>query len=127
MPFKKTVADDIINKVLRNTNFTSAANIYVSVHTADPGETGANENSAYDGDRKAVTFDAPSAGSGVTQNAGSVTFANMPAITVTHIGLWDATTGGNFLWGNALVASKIVSGGDSFVIATGDLDVELTG
>ena len=127
MPFKKTVADDIISKVLRNTNFTPASTIYVSIHTASPGETGANENSAYTGDRKSVAFDAPSAGTGVTQNTGAVTFASMPAITVTHIGLWDAATGGNFIWGGALDNSKVVSNGDSFIIAIGDLDIDLTG
>ena len=125
MPFKKTVANDVISKVLRNTNFTPASTIYVSIHTANPGETGANENSAYTGDRKSVAFDAPS--NGTTQNTGAVTFASMPAITVTHIGLWDAATGGNFIWGGALDSSKVVASGDSFIIAIGDLDVDLTG
>lgn len=125
MAFTNDTADDLINKILRNTDFTSATTIYASIHTADPGQNGANENSAYDGDRKSVTFDAPS--SGTSTNAGAVTFANMPAITVTHMGLWDAATGGNFLWGQALTAQKAVDGGDSFVIAVGDFDVDLTG
>lgn len=125
MAFKLTIADEVIDVVLRNSAFSSAAALYVSLHTATPGEDGSNENSAYDGDRKSVTFDAPS--SGLSTNAGSVTFANMPAITVTHIGIWDAATGGNFIWGAALTASKVVSASDSFVIAAGDLDVDLSG
>jgi len=124
MAFTEDTADDIINKLLRNTNWSHAAAHYVGLHTADPGQNGANENSAYDGNRKAVTFDAPS--SGTSTNAGALTFANMPAITVTHISIWDAATGGNFLWGQALTASKAVDAADSFVLAVGDVDVDLT-
>jgi len=49
----------------------------------------------------------------------------MPACTVTHVGIWDAESSGNFLMGGSLDASKVVNAGDTFTIAAGDLDVSV--
>jgi hypothetical protein len=102
----------------------STANVYVSVHTADPGETGASEvtGGGY-GRQGPTTFSA--AASGTTSNTAQIDFTNIPAVTATHIGLWDAATAGNFLWGGALTSSKTLNGGDTFRIAATDLDVSL--
>jgi hypothetical protein len=45
--------------------------------------------------------------------------------TVTHVGIWDASTSGNMLAYAALTASKTISTGDVFRIPTGDLDITL--
>lgn len=51
----------------------------------------------------------------------------MPALTVTHVGLWDASGAGagNFLGGGSFSASKTTNLNDVFQIAIGDLDVTL--
>jgi hypothetical protein len=82
-----------------------AAGTYISLHTADPSTTGANEISggspAYA--RVATTWGSPSAGS----MAGSQVTLNVPAsTTITYWGFWSAATGGNFLGGGALSASE---------------------
>ena len=98
---------------------------YVSLHTADPGLTGASEVSGGSYSRTAVTFSAAS--SGATSNTGAVTFTSMPAVTVTHVGIWDAASGGNFLYGDALTnGSQVVNAGGSFEFGIGDLDLTET-
>ncbi len=113
----------ILNKVLRNTDFTVTA-AYVSLHTADPGLTGASEVTGGSYARQLVAFDA--AASGATQNTAIEDFTNMPAATVTHGGVWDALTSGNFLYGNALAASKTVNSGDTFRFPIADIDASQT-
>ncbi len=112
----------ILDKFLRNVDFTITT-VYVSLHTADPGETGASEVSGGSYARQACAFDA--AASGATANSALETFSSMPAVTVTHAGLWDAASSGNFLMGGALATSKVLNSGDTFEIAIGDLDVTL--
>lgn len=78
---------------------------YASLHTADPGTTGADEvtggTPAYA--RKALTWSASSGGS---KGASLVTF-DVPASTdVTHFGLWSASSGGTFLGGAALPSTE---------------------
>jgi hypothetical protein len=113
----------ILDHMLRGTSFTPPSTVYVSLHTADPGETGDNEVTGGGYSRKAVTFNAPSGGS--MTNAADVDFPNMPAATITHVGLWDAASAGNFLWGGALTASKTTNAGDTFRIPAGQLTVSL--
>lgn len=75
--------------------------VYVSLHTADPGDTGANEAAggvpAYA--RKAITWSPASGGS---LNAGNQPVFDVPAGTFTHFGLWDSMTAGTFHGGGLL-------------------------
>lgn len=79
------------------------AAVYASLHTADPGTTGASEatggSPAYA--RKVITWGSPSAG---VVSGGTVTF-DIPAGTFTHIGFWSAVTAGTYVDGYALNAS----------------------
>lgn len=71
----------------------------VSLHTADPGTTGANEvtggTPAYA--RKTPTWAAAAGGSRALQ--GTVVFDVPSGVTVSHFGLWNGTT---FLGGDVL-------------------------
>lgn len=81
----------------------TAAGTRISLHTADPGSTGASEVTGGTYARVATTWGAPSSGS----SAGSEVTLNVPAsTTVTHWGLWSAATGGTFLFGGALAAPE---------------------
>jgi len=113
----------ILDHMLRGTAFSPPTAVYVSLHSADPGETGANEISGGGYARKQVTFNAPSGGA--MSNSNLLRWDNMPAVTVTHVALWDAPTAGNCLWTGALTASVTVSAGASFEIAPGNLTVTL--
>lgn len=83
---------------------------YASLHSADPGTTGASELSggspAYA--RKAITWAAPSGGNDVTNAA--VTFDVPAGADVAYGGLWTAPTGGSWVGGGALTASEHFTG-----------------
>ena len=98
------------NSILKNTAFTGPVTLYMSLHTATPGLTGANEITGNAYARTAIAFGAPTGGSG--SNSGAVTFpAPTPAAwgTATHFAIWDAATVGNCLYGDALTASVATS------------------
>ena len=94
---------------------------YLSLHTASPGTTGANEatggSPAYA--RKAVTFNAagtvgPLGSTAQPATVGvawgtEVTF-DVPAGTYTHGGMQSAATAGTFRNGNVLGASQTLTG-----------------
>ena len=112
----------ILNKVLRNTDFT-VTGVYVKLHTGDPGEAG-TANAAGNTTRQAVTFAAASAGSCVSNS--DATWTNVSTTeTYSYISLWDASTAGNCLWTGALTASKAVTAGDTFTIPSGSLTVSV--
>ena len=81
---------------------------YISLHTADPGTTGASEatggSPAYA--RKAAVWGTPSGG---VVSATQVTF-DVPAGTYGYFGLWSAATGGTFYLGKPLNAPQAPSG-----------------
>lgn len=71
---------------------------YASLHTADPGSTGANAT----GTRTAITWTTGSV-DGVVSGTAAITVG--AGVTVTYVGLWDASTAGNFCDGGALPGS----------------------
>lgn len=73
-----------------------AADPYISLHTADPGETGANEASGGSYARQQAPFGA--AASGTLSNTGNIDFASMPAATIVAWAVWDAVSAGNCFW-----------------------------
>ena len=62
---------------------------------------------------------------GATSNSADITFTGMPAVTVTHVEIWDSAGTPVRWWHGALAASKTVAAGDDFKIAAGDLDLTL--
>lgn len=116
----------LIDAVLRNTSYTSPTTTYVSLHTADPTDAGSGtEVSGGSYARTAGTYGAPS--NGVTTNSAAIEFPQCTSTwgTVSHIGIWDASTSGNMLFHTALDSSKTIETGDIFKIASGSLSVTL--
>ena len=95
---------------------------YVSLHTADPGTTGASEVTRGTYARVAVTWNSPSGGS--VSNSGALSI-NLPAsTTASYFGVWSATTAGTYYIGGALSPS-VTTGASAGVItiASGSLSV----
>ena len=98
---------------LRNVSYTAKANVYVKLHTGDPGSAGTSNASSVT-TRPEVTFSAASAGSMASSNTPSwATWAGSDGEEVTHVSVWDNATAGNFLLSAALSASKTVNTGDT--------------
>jgi hypothetical protein len=114
-------------------NSATAGSLYVSLHTADPGETGdqtTNEATYISYARVAVAR----SGAGWTvsgnnvSNAAAVTFpaATGGSETITHFGIGtDSSGAGNLLFKGALSASLAVSSGITPSFAIGELDVNV--
>lgn len=85
---------------------STAAAPWVSLHTSDPGTTGAGEATGAPYARIQATWVSGTTG---TLTAASVAIA-APAGTYTHGGLWTAQTGGTFIAGEALTPSVSLSG-----------------
>jgi hypothetical protein len=61
-----------------------------------------------------VTFAQAGTNPTVSTNTAAIQFpqASAPWGTITHFATWDAVSGGNFLGGDAVTASKVVTTGD---------------
>lgn len=123
MSISDYLENELLDAVFSNGSF-AVTTVYVSLHSGDPGETGAAEISGGSYARTSDTFSA--AASGATDNDSNIDFTSMPSCSVSYVGCWDASSGGNFLWGGAVTGgAKSVNSGDTFRIAAGDLDVTL--
>ena len=116
----------LINATLRNTSYTSPSVVYVGLFTSDPTDAGSGtEVSGGSYARKSATFGAPSNGASTISSAIEFDQATGSWGTVTHFGIYDASTGGNLLYHGALTASKAIDTGDVFKFATSALTVTL--
>lgn len=120
--------NEILDHIFNNATAPAVATPWVSLHGGDPGETGANEITAgtHTYARQSGAFG--NAAAGAVANTAALSWTDMPADTITHVGIWSsstATASSNFVWGGALTASKVVNAGDTFQIGIGDLDVTL--
>ena len=120
----------LINHIFRNTDYTRPANIYLALFTAAPSDSGGGtEVSGGSYARQAVATGASSgwdaASGGATANTGVVTFPTATADwgTITHVGVFDASTGGNLMFHGALSSNKTVSNGDIFRFNAGEFDI----
>ena len=116
----------ILDYVLRNTADWAPSAVYLALHTADPADAGSGaEVSGGSYARQACAFDAAHATGGNTANTDAESFTNMPACTVTHIGVWDAASSGNLLFHTAVDTSKAVLAGDTISVAAGAVTITL--
>jgi len=113
---KSTYAIDVVlNAFLRDTAYTSPATVYVGLLD------GTTEVSGGSYARQAITFGAPS--SGTCTSTDSQTFSDMPATTITNVGIYDAASAGDQLYVAAATSSKTTNAGDTVTIATGGITV----
>lgn len=124
----------ILNALLRGTNFVAptVASLRLALFSADPTDAG-NLNELATGtwySRQSTgnwTAPAPAAGAQQSSNVASVTFPAVTgaAVTVTHIGIFDANTAGNMLFSAPMTSSKTLQVGDVLSFAPGTLVASL--
>ncbi len=133
----------VLNLLFANSNFanvgdvtglrgsSTAGSLYISLHTADPGEAGSQTTSeaTYTGYAR-VGVVRSGAGwtvaSGAATNAATITFGTCTAgtNTITYVGIGtDSAGAGTLLYRGALTGSVAVSSGIAPFFAAGDLDV----
>lgn len=128
MSFSNYLETKVLDHVFGGTAYTAPSTLYVALFTAvTDGEAGtvtevSTSGTAYA--RQSVTF--TTSGNTASNDAG-VEYATATASygTVTHVGIYDASTAGNLLCYASLSSSKSIDTGDVFRIPTGDLDITL--
>jgi len=116
--------NEILDHILGTGAYTMPSTVYVGLSTGSFNDDNSGTELSGSGyARQSIAFNAAS--SGTADNSGAVDF---PAATgswgtVSHFGLFDASTSGNLLIHGALTASKTVATGDILRIATGDMDI----
>ena len=127
MPFSPYLTQKLLEKAFLGQDFQVTEH-WISLHTADPGATGLNEASGGPYARKALTQFTPVDDAGAAKRVRNVPplFVQVAAGTYTHMALWDAVSGGNFLGGGALSSPATVNDGDFVIIRENDLSVLLS-
>jgi len=119
-----------LQQVLNGTSFPPVATAWMSLHGADPGDsgTGSMSNATW----CAVAFNTPTNTTSI--NATQVDFASMPATTISHVALWDTSATGTAtciwtgkIWGaDGSATSKVTNSGDTLRFTSGNIRVRLT-
>jgi hypothetical protein len=125
MSFSNYLETKILDHVFGGTAYTAPATLYVALYTAAPDDTGGGTEVSGGGyARQTIAF---TTSGDTTSNTAAVEFPTATANygTVTHVGVFDASTGGNLMAYAALTSSKAIETNDVFRIPAGDLDISL--
>lgn len=131
--FSDALENAILDHYFGGPDKTRPATLYVGLSTTTPADDGSNftEPSGSGYARVSKTNNAtnfPAAAAGLKSNGTAVTFPQASGGswgTVTHWGIFEASTGGSpTVWG-ALTSSKTIGDGDTPEFAIGALDITL--
>ena len=125
MSFSNEFETRVLNYVFTTSSVTRPTAWHVALYTAAPNDSGGGtevSGGAYA--RQSVAF---SVSGNTATNSGAVEYPTATASygTVSHVGVFDAATGGNLIAYAALSASKAIDTGDVFRVPAGDLDITL--
>lgn len=127
--FGGRITRNLLDAIFQNTAFANLANVYISAHTADPGEDGqgAGEVSGNGYARKQTApadWDtAVGADPSTVQNATVITFATASGGSwglISHFGFWTSLAGAteaDFIGGAALDTSRQIDDGETLEAA----------
>ena len=116
--------NEILDHILGTGAYTMPTTVYVGLSTGSFGDD--NSGTELTGNnyaRVAATFSA--AASGTTSNSAAIEFAAATGSwgSVSHFGIFDASSAGNLLIHGAFTTAKTIASGDILKIPTGDLDI----
>ena len=125
MSFSNTYETNVLTWTFTNGAVTRPTAWYLGLFTTDPGETqGGTEVSGNGYAREAVTF---TVSGDTASNSAAIEFdaATGSWGTITHVAVYDASTGGTQIAYAALTTSKAIDTGDILRIPANDLDIQL--
>lgn len=125
MSFSDYLETKVLDHVVAGTAYTAPSTLYVALFTAAPSDSGGGtevSGGAYA--RQTIAF---TTSGDTTSNNAAIEFPTATANygTVTHVGVYDASSAGNLMAWAALTSSKTIETGDVFRIPSGDLDITL--
>jgi hypothetical protein len=126
MSFSNFLETEILDHVFAGAAYTAPSTKYLALFTAiADGEAGSvTEISGNAYARQSVAF---TTSGNTTSNNAAVEFPTATGSwgTVTHVGIYDASTSGNLMAYATLSSSKAIATGDVFRVPSGDLDITL--
>lgn len=127
MSFSNYLETEILDHVFGGAAYTAPSTLYLALYTAAPGETGGGTEVSTSGTAYARQTVAFTTSGNTTSNSAAVEYPTATASfgTVTHVGVFDASTGGNLMAYATLSSSKAIDTGDVFRVPAGDLDITL--
>jgi hypothetical protein len=118
----------LLNWLMTTDSVTRPTAWYIGLYTAAPSDSGGGTEVSGNGySRQSATWNTASGTGGTTDNTANITFTASGGGwgTITHIGIHDASSGGNLLWHGAMSASKTIADGDTLQFNTGNIDLTL--
>jgi len=125
MSFSNYLETKVLGHVFGATAYSAPGTIYLGLFTSNPAEDGSGTEISGSGyARKSVAF---TVSDNTASNSAAVEFDTATGSwgTITHVGIFDASTSGNLMAYAALTASKAIETGDVFRVPSGDLDITL--
>lgn len=114
----------VIDHFLGTASTNSPTNVYLALFTSDPADDASGTEVSGNGySRQAITFASASSGSASSSSQEEFTASGGAFGTVTHFGIFDASTSGNLLYHGALTASKTIADGDTLRFASGNITI----
>jgi len=127
MSFTDYLEEKLLEHTFRNVAYTSPTTVYVGLLSAGPTDSSSGTELSGNGyARQACAFDAYSTNNKVANtSAETFTASGGDWSTVTHFGVYDASSSGNLLAYGEIVPNVTVTDGNSFVIDAGKLVIEM--
>ena len=127
MSFSNTFETHVLNYVFTSTSVTRPTAWYLALFTSNPAEDASGTEVTTSGTayaRQSATF---TVSGNTASNSAAIEYPTATASfgTVTHVGVFDASTGGNLIAYSARSTSKAVGTGDVFRVPSGDFDLTL--
>lgn len=130
----------LVDQLFRNQSAPTTSTLYVGLLTAAPNDAGggtevsggsyarvsvASSLANWAGTQSAGSTTASSGTGGQTSNNAAITFPTPTAGwgTVTHFGIYDASSGGNLLFYGALTISKTINEADTVTFPAASLSI----
>ena len=127
MSFSNTFETRVLTWVFTTDSATRPTAWYMALFTSNPADDASGTEVRTTGTayaRQSATF---TISGDTASNSAAIEFPTATASfgTVSHVGVFDASTGGNLIAYAALSTSKAIDTGDVFRIPSGDFDVTL--
>lgn len=116
--------NEILDHILGTGAYTMPTTVYVGLSTGSFGDDNSGTELSGSGyARQSATFNA--AASGTADNSAAIEFPAATASwgTVSHFGIFDASSAGNLLIHGSFSTAKTIATGDILKISAGDLDI----
>ena len=127
MSFSNSAETLVLNWLFTAGSATRPTAWYLALFTANPDEDASGTEVSTSGTAYARQSVAFTVSGNTASNSAAVEFPTATASygTVTHVGIFDASTAGNLIAYAALTTSKAIDTGDVMRVPAGDLDITL--